>query len=65
MRIDRYVHDERLTWGATGVLLIVTTLHAAGIARLLITKPTVATPEAVPVFQVSMLKLPPPPLPRS
>ena len=63
MRIDRYVHDERLTWGATGVLLIVATLHAAGIARLLFTKPSEAAPQAVPVFQVSMLKLPPPPLP--
>jgi len=63
MRIDRYVHDERLTWGATGVLLIVATLHAAGIARLLVAKPSEAVPQAVPVFQVSMLKLPPPPLP--
>lgn len=63
MRIDRYVHDERLTWGATGVLLIVATLHAAGIARLLIAKPLESMPEAAPVFQVSLLKLPPPPLP--
>jgi hypothetical protein len=44
MRIDRYVHDERLTWGATGVLLIVATLHAAGIARLLVAKPSEALP---------------------
>jgi protein TonB len=63
MRIDRYVHDERLTWGATGVLLIVTTLHAAGIARLLVARPSEPVPEAAPIFQVSLLKLPPPPLP--
>jgi protein TonB len=63
MRIDRYVHDERLTWGATGVLMIVAALHAAGIARLLVAKPSEAVPEEVPVFQVSLLKLPPPPLP--
>ena len=38
MRIDRYVHDERLTWGAALVLLVVTALHAAGIGRLLLTR---------------------------
>lgn len=63
MRIDRYVHDERLTWGATGVLLIVASIHAAGIARLLITQPAEAVLESSPIFQVSLLKLPPPPLP--
>jgi protein TonB len=65
MRIDRYVHDERLTWGAAGVLTAVTALHAAGIVRLLVTPP--AAPENValsPVFQVSLEKLPPPRLPR-
>ena len=65
MRIDRYVHDERLTWGAAGVLTIVTALHAAGIGRLFVTPP--ATPDKVaqsPIFQVSLEKLPPPRLPR-
>jgi protein TonB len=65
MRIDRYVHDERLTWGAAGVLTIVTALHAAGIGRLFMTPP--ATPDNVaqsPIFQVSLEKLPPPRLPR-
>jgi protein TonB len=65
MRIDRYVHDERLTWGAAGVLTIVTALHAAGIGRLFMTPP--APPDNVaqsPIFQVSLEKLPPPRLPR-
>jgi len=65
MRIDRYVHDERLTWSAAGVLTIVTALHAAGIGRLFVTPP--ATPDKVaqsPIFQVSLEKLPPPRLPR-
>jgi len=65
MRIDRYVHDERLTWGAAGVLTMVTVLHAAGIGRLFVTPP--ATPDNAalpPVFQVSLEKLPPPRLPR-
>jgi outer membrane biosynthesis protein TonB len=62
MRIDRYVHDERLTWGAAGVLAIVTALHLAGIGRLLVSKPPAyAAPEASPIFQVSLQKLPPPP----
>lgn len=64
MRIDRYVHDERPTWGAAGVLLAVTALHAAGIGRLLLVElqPDQATPP--PVFQVSLQKLPPPRLPK-
>ncbi len=64
MRIDRYVHDERLTWGAASVLLVITALHAAGIGRLLMTRveATDAAPPP-PIFQVSLLKLPPPRLP--
>jgi len=64
MRIDRYVHDERLTWGAAGVLTVVAALHLSGIAGLLVAPPpqfTVA--DAPPVFQVSLQKLPPPKLP--
>ena len=65
MRIDRYVHDERLTWGAAGVLTIVTALHAAGIGRLFVTPAGNAENAALPpVFQVSLEKLPPPRLPR-
>lgn len=64
MRIDRYVHDERLTWGAAGVLLVVTALHAAGIGRLFTTPPQVTdTDAASPIFQVSLERLPPPRLP--
>lgn len=63
MRIDRYVHDERLTWGAAGVLMAVTALHAAGIGRLFVTPPEVLQTEAAPIFQVSLEKLPPPRLP--
>ena len=64
MRIDRYVHDERLTWGAAGVLTAVAALHAAGIGRLFATPPTVADESTrAPVFQVSLEKLPPPRLP--
>ncbi|MCX7054408.1 MAG: energy transducer TonB [Proteobacteria bacterium] len=64
MRIDRYVHDERLTWGAALVLLVVTALHAAGIGRLLLTRLESADDEPPPpIFQVSLLKLPPPRLP--
>jgi protein TonB len=64
MRIDRYVHDERLTWGAAGVLLVVTALHAAGIGRLFTTPPQVTDDGAVPpIFQVSLERLPPPRLP--
>jgi periplasmic protein TonB len=64
MRIDRYVHDERLTWGAASVLLVVTALHAAGIGRLLLTRLETADDEPPPpIFQVSLLKLPPPRLP--
>lgn len=65
MRIDRYVHDERLTWGAAGVLTIVTALHAAGIVRLFVTQPEAPDNATLsPVFQVSLEKLPPPRLPR-
>jgi periplasmic protein TonB len=64
MRIDRYVHDERLTWGAAAVLLAITALHAAGIGRLLLTRlETTDAEPPPPVFQVSLLKLPPPRLP--
>ncbi len=64
MRIDRYVHDERLTWGAAGLLVLVTALHAAGIGRLFTTPPQVTdTDAASPIFQVSLEKLPPPRLP--
>ena len=63
MRIDRYVHDERLTWGAAGVLLFVTGLHAAGLGRLLTMPLAADTATAPPVFQVSLQKLPPPRLP--
>ncbi len=64
MRIDRYVHDERLTWGAAGVLTAVAALHAAGIAQLFVNP--IRAPENIalpPVFQVSLEKLPPPRLP--
>jgi protein TonB len=65
MRIDRYVHDERLTWGAAGVLTIVTALHAAGIVRLFVVPPAAPGDAALPpVFQVSLERLPPPRLPR-
>jgi protein TonB len=64
MRIDRYVHDERLTWGAAGLLVVVTALHAAGIGRLFTTPPQVTDDgPAPPIFQVSLEKLPPPRLP--
>jgi protein TonB len=63
MRIDRYVHDERLTWGAAGVLMAVTALHLSGIARLLVAPPEQVATEASPVFQISLQKLPPPRLP--
>lgn len=66
MRIDRYVHDERLTWSAAGVLTAVTLLHAAGIGRLFVAPPAIPD-DAVPpppVFQVSLERLPPPRLPR-
>jgi protein TonB len=62
MRIDRYVHDERLTWGAAGVLMIVTALHLAGIGRLLLAPPPSYEASAPPpIFQVSLQRLPPPP----
>ncbi len=64
MRIDRYVHDERLTWSAAFVLLGVTVLHLAGIAGLLTAPPPDTSAEASPLFQVSLERLPPPPLPR-
>jgi protein TonB len=60
MRIDRYVHDERLTWGAAGVLLAVAAVHAGAIARLFLVQPEVGAAAApAPVFQVSLQKLPP------
>ncbi|MCJ7451091.1 MAG: energy transducer TonB [Steroidobacteraceae bacterium] len=63
MRIDRYIHDERLTWGAGLVLLLVTTAHTAGIAGLLTARPPDTSSDAPPLFQVSLERLPPPPLP--
>ena len=63
MRIDRYVHDERLTWGAAGVLAIVTLVHAAGIGRLLTLDPQQKHRDSAPVFQISLVRLPPPKLP--
>ncbi len=63
MKIDRYVHDERLTWGAASVLLAVTALHGAGIGGLF-ANPTVAMKgDLPPVFQISLERLPPPKLP--
>jgi protein TonB len=64
MRIDRYVHDERPTWGAAGVLLLVTAIHAAGIGRLLTMPASTERTTPPPVFQVSLQKLPPPKLPQ-
>lgn len=65
MRIDRYVHDERLTWGAAGVLCLVTALHFGGIGALLVTQPsTESRGDLPPVFQVSLERLPPIELPR-
>lgn len=63
MRIDRYVHDERLTWGAAGVLFLVTAIHAAGIGRLLTMPLEAEATSQAPVFQVSLQRLPPPKLP--
>jgi len=63
MRIDRYVHDERLTWGAASVLVFVTGLHAAGIGGLLLHRPSPTAATLPPVFQVSLERLPPPRLP--
>jgi protein TonB len=63
MRIDRYVHDERMTWSAAGVLMLVSALHAAGIGRLFVTTPEAPQSELAPIFQVSLEKLPPPRLP--
>ncbi len=64
MHIDRYVHDERLTWGAAGVLFVVTAIHAVGIGRLLTLQPSVGSERAAPIFQVSLQRLPPPKLPQ-
>jgi protein TonB len=59
MRIDRYVHAERPTWGAAGVLFLVAGLHAAGIGRLLTMEATTEMLAPRPVFQVTLQKLPP------
>lgn len=64
MRIDRYVHDERLSWGAAGILLLVTAIHAAGIGRLLTLQPDMGPERTSPIFQVSLQRLPPPKLPQ-
>jgi protein TonB len=64
MRIDRYVHDERPTWGAAGVLLLVSAIHAAGIGRLLTIQPDTEANRPPPVFEISLQKLPPPKLPQ-
>lgn len=63
MRIDRYVHDERLTWGAGTVLLFVTALHTAGIGGLFVTKPPELRGDLPQVFQITLERLPPPKLP--
>lgn len=65
MRIDRYVYDERLTWGAASVLLAVAIVHAGAIVRLLIVPPLPPLAQEVPppVFEISLQKLPPPRLP--
>jgi len=63
MRIDRYVHDERLTWGGAGVLLVVASLHATGIGRLFVTPPTASPAPPPAIFQISLERLPPPRLP--
>jgi len=66
MRIDRYIHDERLTWGAGFVLLLVASVHVAGIGGLLTARPPDTSKDAAPpIFQVSLERLPPPPLPRA
>ena len=64
MRIDRYVHDERLTWGAAGVLLLVSAIHAAGIGRLLTLQPDLDEQPRPQLFEISLQKLPPPRLPQ-
>ena len=63
MRIDRYVHDERLTWGAASVLMLVTAVHVAGIGGLFVTPPEPSQAPPSPIFQVSLERLPPPRLP--
>jgi protein TonB len=63
MRIDRYVHDERLTWGAASVLMLVTAVHVAGIGGLFVTPPEAVDAPPPPIFQVSLERLPPPRLP--
>jgi protein TonB len=65
MRIDRYIHDERFTWSAGFVLLLVASVHGAGIAGLLTARPPDTSSDAPPLFQVSLERLPPPPLPRA
>jgi len=66
MRIDRYLHDERLTWGAAGVLLVVTATHLAGIARFWFAPPAPPALEPpAPVFEIRLERLPPPKLPRA
>lgn len=64
MRIDRYVHDERLTWGAAGVLLLVSAIHAAGIGRLLTLRPELGLEPPAKLFEISLQRLPPPRLPQ-
>jgi protein TonB len=64
MRIDRYLHDERLTWGASGVLMVVAAFHVGAILHLLLVPPTVPMADPTPpVFEISLQKLPPPSLP--
>jgi protein TonB len=64
MRIDRYVHDERPTWGAAGVLLLVSAIHAAGIGRLLMVQPDMNAIAPPQLFEISLQRLPPPKLPQ-
>lgn len=64
MRIDRYVHEERPTWGSAGVLFLVAAVHAAGIARLFVVAPEIDAGPRAPIFEVSLQRLPPPKLPQ-
>jgi protein TonB len=64
MRIDRYVHAERPTWGAAGVLLLVASVHAVGLGRLLLVELEPQDRTRPPVFEVSLQRLPPPKLPQ-
>lgn len=64
MRIDRYVHADRPTLGAAGVLLLVAAVHAVGIGRLLLVELEPQDRTRPPVFEISLQRLPPPKLPQ-